>query len=161
MKQNQKWKIPHTVLERRTLCFSSYKNHKLKLKLWWVGAHKRKKTASFVPFILSEGNFCNICILSQCIAYWVHFQNLHTFTYQNTLLHTLLLLVFKIVESLHCILDFVKKTSMLNPVKSIEYIVCSSSPRPAESPSNSLRYNCQKIYSWLRRLEIRKKDTIL
>ena len=33
-----------------------------------------------------------------------HFQNIHTFTYQTTLLHTLLLLVFKIVESLQCIL---------------------------------------------------------
>ena len=26
-----------------TLCFSSYKNCKLKVKLWWVGARKRKK----------------------------------------------------------------------------------------------------------------------
>ena len=36
----------------------------------------------------------------------------------------------------------------------------SSSPRPVKSPSNSLRYNCQKICSWLRTsktiLEIRK-----
>ena len=29
---------------------------------------------------------------------------MYTFTYQKTLLHTLLLLVFKIVESLQCIL---------------------------------------------------------
>ena len=32
-KRNQNWKIPHTVLETRTLCFSSYKNCKLKVKL--------------------------------------------------------------------------------------------------------------------------------
>ena len=31
-----KWKIPYTVLERWTLCFSSCENHKLKVKLWWV-----------------------------------------------------------------------------------------------------------------------------
>ena len=31
-KRNRKWKIPHTVLERQSLCFSSYKNRKLKVK---------------------------------------------------------------------------------------------------------------------------------
>ena len=35
----------------------------------------------------------------------MHFQNIHTFTYPETLLHTLSLLVFKIVESLQCILN--------------------------------------------------------
>ena len=102
--RNRKWKIPHTVLERRTLCFSSYKNCKLKIKLSWVGARQRKKRPFFVPFILPEGNVFNVCVLSQCIEYWIHFQNIHTFTYQKTLLHTLVLLVFKIVESLQCIL---------------------------------------------------------
>ena len=33
-KPNQKFKIPRTVLERRTLCFRSHKNRKLKVKLW-------------------------------------------------------------------------------------------------------------------------------
>ena len=32
-KRNRKWKTLHTVLERRALCFSSYKNLKLKVKL--------------------------------------------------------------------------------------------------------------------------------
>ena len=31
--QNRKWKISQAVLERRILCFSSYKNCKLKVKL--------------------------------------------------------------------------------------------------------------------------------
>ena len=35
----------------------------------------------------------------------MHFENIHTFTYQKTLLHTLLLLVFKIVENLQYILN--------------------------------------------------------
>ena len=103
-KNQKESKIPHTVLERRTLCFSSYKNRKLKVKLWWVGARERKKRAFFVPFILSEGNFFNICVLSQCIVYWIHFQNIHTFTYFVTF-HKLLLLAFKTVESLQCILN--------------------------------------------------------
>ena len=49
--------------------------------------------------------FFNTCILAQCILYRIHFQNIHTFTYQKTLLQTLLLLVFKIVEGLQCILN--------------------------------------------------------
>ena len=95
----------HCFRERESLCFSSYKNRKLKVKLWWVGARERKKRAFFVPFILSEGNFFNICVLSQCIVYWIHFQNIHTFTYQKILLHTLLLLVSKIDKSLQYILS--------------------------------------------------------
>ena len=51
-----------------------------------------------------QRDFFNICVLSQCILYWINLQNRYTFTYQKTLLHTLLLLVSKIVVSLHCIL---------------------------------------------------------
>ena len=104
-KRNLKWKITHTVLERQTLCFSSYKNHKLKVKLWLNGARKRKKGHFFVPFILPKGYFFNICVLSQWIVYWIQFQIIFTFTYQKTLLHTLLLLVFKIIKSFQCILN--------------------------------------------------------
>ena len=38
-------KFTHTLLQRLT--FNSYKNHKLKVKLWQVQAHKRKKSAFF------------------------------------------------------------------------------------------------------------------
>ena len=55
------------------------------------------KRAFFVPFILSEGNFFNICVLPRCIVYWIQFQNIDTFIYQKTLL------LLKIVESLQCI----------------------------------------------------------
>ena len=33
MRWNQKQKIPHAVLEKWTMCFSSYKNCDLKVKL--------------------------------------------------------------------------------------------------------------------------------
>ena len=48
-RRNQKWKF-HTNLCEES-CFSSCKNHKLKLKLWWVGARERKKSAIFLTFI--------------------------------------------------------------------------------------------------------------
>ena len=77
------------------LLFSFWKEIKLKVKLWWVGACKRKTREFFVPFILSEGNSFNICVLSQCIVYWIRFQNIHTFTHRKTLLPTLFCLFLK------------------------------------------------------------------
>ena len=77
----------HSFRETDLVCFSSCNKRKLKVKRWWVGARERKKRASFVPLILPEGNFFNICVLSQCIKYWIYFQNIHTFTYQKTFIH--------------------------------------------------------------------------
>ena len=107
-------KMENPVLRRRTFWFSSYKNCKFKVKLWSVGAHERKKRAFFVPLILSEGNCFNISVLSRCIVYWINFQNIHTFPYRKTSLHTLLLLAFKIVESLQlqCIFKHIFKTNL-------------------------------------------------
>ena len=65
---------------------------------------QKKKEGIFVCFIMTEGNFFNICVLSQCIVYCIHFQNIHTFTYQKTLLYSLQLLALKIFKSLQCIL---------------------------------------------------------
>ena len=93
-----KMEIPHTVSERQTLCFSSNKNRKLKVKLWWVGARERQKRAFFVLFILSEDNFFKFVLLP-CIVYWIHFQNMHTFTYEKTLFHTLFCLFLKSSEA--------------------------------------------------------------
>ena len=44
-----------------------FKNWEFKLNLWWFGTCERKKGKFFVTFILSEGNFFNVCVLSQCI----------------------------------------------------------------------------------------------
>ena len=43
-RRNRKCEILHRILGRLTLCFSSYKNCKLKVKLWWTGVGKKKKT---------------------------------------------------------------------------------------------------------------------
>ena len=51
--------------------------------MWWIEAPEKKTRAFFLPFILFEGNILNICVLSQCIVYWIQFQNIHTFTYQK------------------------------------------------------------------------------
>ena len=56
-KWNHKWKIPHTVLEGRTLCFISCKNLKVKVKLWWVWARKRKKMVLCTVYIVRRKLF--------------------------------------------------------------------------------------------------------
>ena len=61
---------------------------------------KQKEFIFLKTFILSERSFLNICFLSPWIVYWINCQNIYTFTYQKTLLHALLLLVFKIVRGL-------------------------------------------------------------
>ena len=78
------------------------KNRKLKIKLQWVGARKRKKMAFSYRLFCAKEIFFNICVLSQCIVHWIHFQNIHTFAYEETLL---LAFCFKTVESLQCILN--------------------------------------------------------
>ena len=111
LKRNRKWQMPPIFFDRQTFCFTLYKSHKLKVNLWWVGACESKKRAVFVAFILSE--IFSRFVLSQFIVYWINFKNIHTFTYQKTLLHTLLLLVFQIPERLRCILkDIVRSFGM-------------------------------------------------
>ena len=58
----------------------------------------KKKRAIFVLIILSEGIFLT-CALSKCIVYWIHFQNIHTFTYQKALLHTFFCLFLKLSKA--------------------------------------------------------------
>ena len=77
MRRNRKWKIRRAPLGRSTLCFNSYKNHELKANLSLAGSRKRKKSAFSVTFILSEGDFFNIFVLSQCTVYSINFQNIY------------------------------------------------------------------------------------
>ena len=72
--------------------------------MWWVGARERRKRAFSQPFIFSEWNFSNICVLSQCKVYWINFKNICPFPYQKTLLHTFFIFL-KIAERLQCILN--------------------------------------------------------
>ena len=96
-----------TVLERWTLCFGSDKNRKLKVKLWWVGARKRKMRAIFVPFILSEGIFLTFVF----IPMYNVLNTLSKYTYfyiSKNITSCTFLFVLKNIESLHCILNLIQ-----------------------------------------------------
>ena len=75
----------NTFLKRWTLCFTSYKNSNLKVKLWW--ARERKKKAFLYRLFCPKKIFLTF-VLSRCIVYLISLQNINTFTYQKTLLHT-------------------------------------------------------------------------
>ena len=46
-----------------------------------------------IPFISSEGNLFNICVLYQCVVIEIKIKISYTFTYQKALLHTLFCLL--------------------------------------------------------------------
>ena len=48
----------------------------------WTLQKKKEGIFCIVYFIWRK--FFKICVLSQCIVYWIQFQNVHTFTYQKT-----------------------------------------------------------------------------
>ena len=77
---------------------------------------RKKKEAIFVPFLfLSKRKFFNICVLSQCIVYWIYFWNIHTFTYQKTLLHTLFRLFLKSAKAFSVSLKNSSTSNTVNP----------------------------------------------
>ena len=63
--------------------------------------------------------------------------------------------------------EFVKNINTSHPVQSLGYIKYhnSNKPRPIKNSGNSVRYNCQRICSWLRKpktmLKIRKEVLFL
>ena len=52
------------------------------------------------------------CFLSQCIVYWINFQNIYTYTNQKTLLHTLFCLFLKSLKAFSVSL-ILRKTPVL------------------------------------------------
>ena len=90
-----KMKNPTHSFRETNLLLQLIQESQIKSKTVMNWSSQKKKRAFFVPFILSEGSFFKDWVLSQCILYWIHFQNIHTFTYQNTLLHTLCCLFLK------------------------------------------------------------------
>ena len=115
-------------------------------------------------------SFCNVhffrrkcfisCVLSQCIVYWINFQNIYTYTYQNTLLLTFLLLVFKTVESVSFIAFLrwlrIKDNRNSHRVKSVR--ICSFSGLSFSAFGlNTERYSLSlRIQSEYEKIRIRK-----
>ena len=86
IKQDLKWKISHKIWWGTNFCFNWYKNCISKVKIWWCDALELAKEI--------KGHFWNhlfcfkeiLCFIS---VYRICFQNIHTVTYQKTLLYTI------------------------------------------------------------------------
>ena len=83
----------------------SFRETNLVLQLIYKSQIKSKTVISWSSWKKKEGffwsvyfvwrNCFNICVLSQFIVYWIHFQSIHTFTYKKTLLLTLFCFFWK------------------------------------------------------------------
>ena len=119
MKQNLKWKIPFTVFERQILRLCSYKNRKLKVKLWCVGVPERKRSVFFVPSILFTA-YRLLCFIS--IYSVLHTLSEYTYFYisKNITSYTFLL-VLKNVESPFSV--SLRKNILLHNIKKHYFIL--------------------------------------
>ena len=63
-KTESKMKNRTHILERQTLGFSSYKNRKLKVKLWWVGARARKRGHFLLRWFCLKEIFVTFFVIS-------------------------------------------------------------------------------------------------
>ena len=68
--------------ETKNLVILLYENHTV---VNW--SSQNKKRINFLH-LFYQRNFFKICGLSECIEYWISFQNIHAFTYQKALLNT-------------------------------------------------------------------------
>ena len=114
-------KIPHTVLERQTSCFSSYKNQLWKVKLWWAGSRERKRV-HFLKLLFCPKYILNICVLSQMCSILNKLSE-YIYFYISKNIHTLLLRVFKIVESLQCIAKLTEMKFLWRHVTTVVVVV--------------------------------------
>ena len=132
------WKISYTVLEIWILYFSSYENRILKANLWWVGAQKRSRRASFEPPFCPKEIFFNICVLSQWILDWINFQNIHIFTFKKALVHTNFYLLLK---SLKTFSVFLRQLDILGALPLVGQI-----SKPYKVPHRPQLHWVNKIY---------------
>ena len=104
-RQNRKWKIPHAVLERWTMCFSSYKNWKVKSNIVMNWSSRKKKECIFCNSYFVRRKF-NIWVSSQCIVYWINFRILSPIK-KHYLIHFCCLFL-KLSQAFSCTLNLRK-----------------------------------------------------
>ena len=104
-KRESKMKNPTYSFRETVLVTKLIWELQIKRKAVMSWSSRKKKEDVFCTVYLVRRNFFNIYVLSQCIVYWIHFHNIHTFTYKKNITSYTSLLAFKIVESLHCILN--------------------------------------------------------
>ena len=82
------------------------------------------KKRHFYTLYFAQRKFFNSCVLSQWIVHRINSQNIYTFTFQEALLQTFLLLVLKIVKNLQRIFKITCNPYSFSPVSFFLFIIC-------------------------------------
>ena len=98
MKPKMESKVEHPT--------QSYRETSFVLPLIYGSQTKSKTVVNWSSWKKKEGIFC---VLLQCIVYWIHFKNIHTFTYQKILLHIIFCLFLKSSKAFSVSLSFLSK----------------------------------------------------
>ena len=91
-----KMEYPTNSFSETNLVLQLIKESQIKCKTVMSWSSWKKKEVIFCTVYSAQRKFFNICVLSQCIAYWIHCQNIHVFTYQKVLFHRFFAKVFSV-----------------------------------------------------------------
>ena len=104
MKRNRKWKILHTVLERRMIQLIQESQIKSKTVMSW--SSPKKKEGIFCTVYFVRRIFFNICLCSILMCSVLNTLSKYKYVYiSKDITSCTFFLDFKIVESLQCILS--------------------------------------------------------
>ena len=143
--RNRKLKLSRLLSERWTLCFSSYKNRELKVKLRWAGAHE-KKTPFFITFVV----YLNVYSIE-----WTF--RIYTLTYQKTFIAYPKFINF--FASLHKKWSFPLRSSSVNVTKSEGN--CEFGHISEEILNENLHFLCSACFLTVENLQLIHKASTL
>ena len=107
---------------------------------------KKQECIFYNVYFVRRKSFSHLCFTSVYSVLNI-FQNIYTFTCQKMLLHILLLLVFKIFESLQCILNLDDRCSQNASTYRRTVTSTGIKPTPFDIlPPKQLDYKCMLLY---------------
>ena len=110
----------------------------------WSSWRKREYFFCYVYFVRRKF-FFNICVLSQCVSYWIRFLNIYSFTFQTTLLNTHFCLFLKSLKTFSVSLSdsYIKNDEFL----SVDNVIREYSEMKEEiRNSENAIYNIKKLW---------------
>ena len=106
---------------------------------------KEKRVLFLLRLFCPKEIFFNICVLSQCVSYWIRFLNIYSFTFQTTLLNTHFCLFLKSLKTFSVSLSdsYIKNDEFL----SVDNVIREYSEMKEEiRNSENAIYNIKKLW---------------
>ena len=118
-----KMENPTHSFRETSLVLQLIRESQIKSKSVMSWSLRKKKGGHFLYHLLCPNEFVlNICVLFLSIVYWISFHNICTFTYQKTVLHTVLKLLkaFSVSLNVSKLLWFVLPRQVKNKAKNYQ-----------------------------------------